>query len=178
MPALPSIKSLAKTLSGENATAIIRREWKRLSTKPGGKLLFSKMLGLMAPYTGTIGARVEEIREGYAKVALPDRRAVRNHLGSVHAIALANLVELTANLAVLFSAPENTRMIPTRMSIEWVKKGRGALVADCHCAMPIGKEQREYDNEVVIRDAQGDVVARGTVRSLIGPRRISPEAAA
>jgi acyl-coenzyme A thioesterase PaaI-like protein len=177
MPALPDLKSIMKSFSGENATSLIRREWKRLSTKPGGKLLFSKMLGLVAPYTGSMGARVDEIREGYAKVLLTERRAIRNHLGSVHAIALTNLVELTANLAVLFSAPEDARMIPTRMTMEWVKKGRGTLVAECHCQLPIGVEKKEYDNEVVIRDKDGDVVAKGTVRSLIGPKRKAEAAA-
>ncbi|HEY8210438.1 MAG TPA: DUF4442 domain-containing protein [Myxococcaceae bacterium] len=177
MPALPSMQSLMKSFGGENATSLIRREWKRLSTKPGGKLVFSKMLGLVAPYTGSMGARVDEIREGYAKVLLTERRAVRNHLRSIHAIALTNLVELTANLAVLFSAPEDARMIPTRMTMEWVKKARGTVVAECHCQLPIGAERKEYDNEVIIKDKDGDVVARGTVRSLIGPKRKAEAAA-
>jgi acyl-coenzyme A thioesterase PaaI-like protein len=180
MPALPSVKSvqsLAKSFSGENATSMIRREWKRLSGKPGGKLLFSKLIGLVVPYTGTLGARIDEVRESYARVLLPDRRAVRNHLKSVHAIAMANLVELTANLAVLYSAPDDSRMIPTRMTIEWLKKGRGTLVAECTLSGPIGGERKEYENEVLIRDGQGDLVARGVVRSLIGPKRKADAAA-
>jgi len=181
MPGLPSVKSLqsvARAFSGENATSVIRREWKRLSSKPGGKLLFSKLMGLMVPYTGSMGARVEEIREGYAKVTLTERRAIRNHLRSIHAVALANLVEFTANLAVLFTAPEDTRMIPTRLTIEWLKKARGTVTAECQCSTPSGSERKEYDNEVLIRDAQGEVVARGTVRSLIGPKRKADAAAA
>lgn len=175
---MPSLPSLSKAFAGENATVMIRREWKRLSGKPGGKLLFSKLLGLVVPYTGTIGARVEEVREGYARLTLPDRRQVRNHLRSIHAIALANLVEFTANMAVLFSAPEDSRMIPTALSMEYLKKARGTLTAECRCQLPIGQEKKEYVNEVLIRDAEGEVVAKGSVRSLIGPQKKKVEAAA
>ena len=48
----------------------IRKAWDKMSGYPGGKLIFSKMVGRMAPYTGTIDARVQEVEAGYAKVTL------------------------------------------------------------------------------------------------------------
>lgn len=167
---LDAVRSLLKGFNGQDATSLVRNQWGVLSGLPGGRRLFSKVIALVVPYTGTIGAQVLELREGYAKVELPDRRLVRNHLRSVHAIALANLAELCGNLAVLYSAPENTRMIVSGISLEYTKKARGTITAECECAIP-GEERREYVNEVLMKDQQGELVARAKLTSLISPKK-------
>ena len=51
---------MAKSLAAP--TAVLARWWQRLSRLPGGKALFSIFLGRLAPYTGSMGARVVELR--------------------------------------------------------------------------------------------------------------------
>lgn len=149
----------------------IRSSWDRLSPLPGGKLIFSKMVGRAAPYTGTIGATVEDLRNGYSKVALRDRPSVRNHLKSIHAIALLNLAELTGNIALSYSLPDDARFIVAGMSIDYVKKARGTIIGECRLEPILTSERREYEVYVEMKDSSRDIVARSTLRTLVGPKK-------
>ncbi|RMH42574.1 MAG: DUF4442 domain-containing protein [Deltaproteobacteria bacterium] len=148
----------------------IREAWDRLRRIPGGPRLFSRLVGAMAPYTGSIGARVVDLDRGRSRVVLRDHRAVRNHLRSIHAVALANLAELTGNIAVAYSLPDDARFIVTGLSIEYVKKARGTITGTCHLDRPLASEREEIEVPVVLRDDAGDIVATATLRTLIGPK--------
>jgi len=152
-----------------SASANIRALWIRLHRLPGGTRLFSWAIGRMAPYTGTIRPYVVELRAGYARVEMADRRRVRNHLQSIHAIALANLAEVASGLAMLYALPDDARGIIVGLSLEYLKKARGRLTAECACEVPDTRERRELEIEVTVRDASGDVVVRARPRWMIGP---------
>lgn len=137
----------------------LRRLWARLSPLPGGSWLFSRLVGLMAPYSGTIGARVVELAPGRCVAELRERRRVRNHLDSVHAVALANLGELTTGLATVCALPPGWRGIVVGLRTEFHKKARGRLRADCETALPRVVVTAEHVARAKIRDADGDVVA-------------------
>ena len=144
------------------------RRWQCLSRWPGGRCLFSFMLGRFAPYTGTIGAQVKDIRPGYARVELLDRHKVRNHLNSVHAIALMNLGEVTTGLALLSGLKPGVRGIITGLSIEYFKKARGRLVSECTTTQPEVIDDIEHEVYTDIKDQSGDVVARCTAKWRLG----------
>lgn len=149
--------------------------WRRLAPLPGGRRLFSLLLARGVRYTGSIRPRVVELAPGRVVVEMRDRAAVRNHLGSIHAVALANLVEVSSGLALLAGLPKDARAILVRLEIDYLKKARGTLRSACDFAPVTTADEREIDVDSRLRDAAGDVVATGRARWKIGaasPRRV------
>lgn len=153
---------------------LLRQAWDLLSGMPGGKLVFSRLVGRMAPYTGSIHATVTVLRAGYAEVEMADRRAVRNHLDCIHAIALANLGELAGNVALAYSLPDDARFIVSGLEVEYMKKARGTITAVGESPVPRTAARAQYDVPVTLRDASGETVARVILHSLVGPKPGSP----
>ncbi|MDH3743802.1 MAG: DUF4442 domain-containing protein [Acidobacteriota bacterium] len=149
--------------------ARLLRTWDRLSGLPGGKRLFSWLVGRGAPYTGTVGARIIELEPGYVRSQLRDRKQVRNHLDSIHAVALINVGEVTSGLAMMTGLPPSIRGIVSGLRAEYLKKARGLLDVECRCEIPEVREPAEHEVISVIRDAGGDTVTRVTVDWLLSP---------
>jgi len=145
--------------------------WHKTSRLPFGKWLFSKLIGRYVPYSGSIGAVVEELNAGFARVSLRDKHKIRNHLNSIHAVALMNLGEMASGLALNAGLPTNVRGIVTNMDIEFLKKARGTLVAECRCDIPDVVEDVQYIVKSEIVDKEGDKVANITVHWRLGLKK-------
>lgn len=108
------------------------------------------------------------LEPGHAKIEVLDRHSIRNHLDSIHAIALANIGELASGLAMTVALPREVRGIVTMIRMEYFKKARGRLIAESHVTVPEIAGDTIHDVIANITDADGDAVARATVTWRLG----------
>ncbi len=140
--------------------ASVNFTWAIFKKLPFGKTLFSKIMGWKIPYTSTISPRVQKIEPGYAEVQLRDSHKVRNHLQSVHALALANLGEFCSGLAFFSRAPEKAKAILVELNCTYLKKARGILTASARFDVTEFQNDTNYLLTADIRNSSQEVVAQ------------------
>ena len=153
-----------------SATAL--QLFRRLGASAPGRWLFSRLVCWRAPYFATIRPTVESLEPGRCVVRLRDRRRVRNHLGTVHAIALCNAAELAGGLATDAAMPPQLRWIPKGMQVRYLKKARGTLHATADVApFDAARGAQELHARVEVRDAAGEAVFDAVITMWISPRQ-------
>ena len=146
--------------------------WTRLSGLPGGKWLFSRLICFKAPYFSSVRPTFVALRPGYCEVTISKRRAVTNHLGTVHAIAMCNMAELAAGIMSEASVPGSHRWIPKGMTVEYLKKAGTDLRAVAAVApLPGFGAAFEMPVPVTVTDSGGVVVCSAVIRMWVSPRK-------
>ena len=130
---------------------------------PAGKRIFSKLVCLKAPYFGTIKPQFKALKPGYCKIEMKNRRAVHNHIKSVHAIAMCNLSELTAGTMLEATLPPSMRWIPKNMSVEYLKIAKTDLKAVCKISTEDLDKPQELAMTVHVTDTSEAEVFRSVI---------------
>lgn len=153
--------------------------YRRLATiSPGGRL-FSWLICRRAPYFATIRPRITALDGEHCIAVMQHRRAVQNHIGTVHAIALCNLAELTAGVLAEACLPVSMRWIPKGMEVEYLARARGPMRAEAQPAVPPVHADSGYELpiRVTVRDRDDTDVFRARIRMWVTPRQPRSEPA-
>ena len=144
--------------------------WNKLSGSAAGRWLFSRIVCFRAPYFSTISPVFEVLEPGRSVVRMRKRRKVQNHIGTVHAIAMANLCEIVAGTLTEVSIPASMRWIPRGMQINYVAKATTNLHAEG--VFPEITEGQAQDVVVPVRvmDADDKVVVTADITMYVTPR--------
>ncbi len=147
--------------------------YRRVTRWPGGHWLFSRAICFRAPYFSTIAPRFVALEPGRCEVHMRDRRRVHNHIGTVHAIALCNLAELSAGVMAEATMPPGMRWIPKGMSVEYLGKATGSMraVATPEAQLTNAVGGQEWPVIVQVTDPAGTAVFRARITMWISPRK-------
>ncbi|MBW8373699.1 DUF4442 domain-containing protein [Stenotrophomonas maltophilia] len=145
--------------------------YRRLQRWPAGTWLFSRAVCFKAPYFASIAPHITLLEPGRCEGRIAHRRKVTNHIGTVHAIALCNLAELTAGLMVDASLPKGMRWIPKGMEVEYLAKATGTQHAVATPEQPIVAAETGYALPVKVQvcDDGGTAVFQARIAMWVSP---------
>lgn len=89
---------------------------------PGGRNVFSMFFARKAPYFSTIKPLLTELQPNLCQLRFKKRKAVENHIGTVHAIAVCNGMEMAMGAVAEASIPKHLRWIPKGMNVQYLAK--------------------------------------------------------
>lgn len=144
----------------------ILKTYNSLKGLPFGKRLFSFITCKSAPYFGSIKPLFEELEPGKCVILMKKRRSVTNHIKTVHAIAMCNLVELAGGVCTDVSLPEGVRWIPKGMTVEYLALAKTDLRGVCNIDLEELKNwdfSKDYPAAVHVSDTSGKIVMQGTI---------------
>jgi acyl-coenzyme A thioesterase PaaI-like protein len=101
---------------------------------------------------------------------MPQRRAVENHIGSIHALAMGNLCELAAGLVTEVSIPATMRWIPRGMTIEYLRRAQGRIAATARLEKSEWHGAENVGVPVSVTNAAGEELVRAVITMYVSPR--------
>jgi len=166
MPPIPSLSELQKKLPKSTFDA-----YKAVAGLPQGKRVFSLLFQQKAPYFASAHIQVRDMAKNHAEVLVPKRRSVQNHIGTVHAIAVANGLEAAMGLLAEATTPKGYRWLPKGMDIEYV----ALSTSDIRCIAETTDEDWANAPDVPVKVTatrdDGTVVVQGTIRIWVTPKK-------
>lgn len=151
-----------------NKTAQLLEKFKKL---PFGLWLFSKALCFKAPYFSSISPLFIQLAPGKGEAILRKRRAVQNHLGTVHAIAIANLCELLAGTTLEITIPTTHRWIPKSMNLNYVAKASTDVIGNTEVIVTSWPDSGSIQVPVKVTDLSGTVVVTADIEMYISKKK-------
>jgi|SRR5690606_32481523 len=148
------------------------KAWQKLSGSRWGRWMFARTVCRRAPYFATIKPRFLELRPTACRVEMRKRRAVENHIRTVHALAMGNLCELAAGMVTEVTLPTTMRWIPRGMTIEYLRPAETDVTATARLDKTEWSGAAENVGvPVSVVDRNGREVVRAVITMYVSPKK-------
>lgn len=133
-------------------------------------------IGRVIPFAGTSGVRIQKLTANECVLVLKNKRKVQNHIGSVHAAAMALLAESATGLMTGFSVPDDRIIVIKSMTLTYLKRATGDMTAvdtftDEEWALVKNTEKGNIEVPIKMTDATGTETVKATMLWAWTPQR-------
>ena len=149
-------------MTAPTAPNALSRSLARFDRLPAGLARRARtlILGKIVRFVGTAKLDILELTPERAVVVVKNRKRVRNHIGSVHAAAIALLAETATGFVVGMSVPDDRAPVIKSLKVEFKKRAKGDLRAEAtltpeQVALIEGTEKGEVHVAVKVTDEAG-----------------------
>lgn len=111
-------------------------------------MVLDKILKLAIPFNAPHGFKLKRLTPEEVVISLPNRKLNHNHIGGVHACAIATVGEYCAGMALLTSfGISKYRLILSELKVKYSYQGRKNLLGHCNPSqIEISKAQQELES--------------------------------
>lgn len=89
----------------------------------------SKLIGKIIPFAGTAGCSIQTLTNNECVVVLKNRKKVGNHIGTLHAAAMALVAESATGFVTGMNVPDSRVVVIRSMELTYLKRTNGDLTA-------------------------------------------------
>ncbi len=91
--------------------------------------VFQNWIKFTIPFASQSRFQLLLFKEGVCSIQMPLIKKNQNHIKTQHAVAIAQLGELTSGLAMISLLPENSLILLKELNVKYIKKGESNLIS-------------------------------------------------
>jgi len=91
--------------------------------------LLSKTFGRVVPMVGSAKIRYQEISASKVVVSMANHKAMQNHIGQIHACAMALLAETATGFVTAMNVPDSAVVLIKSLKVDFKRPTKGAMTA-------------------------------------------------
>ena len=91
--------------------------------------LWSKAFGRIVPMVGSANIRYLEVSHNKVVVKIENHRAMQNHIGQVHACAMALIAETATGFVTGMNVPDSCIVLIKSLKVDFKRPSKGAMTA-------------------------------------------------
>jgi len=156
----------------------LNRVIKKIESAPKGlrKVLLSAAIGRVVKLVGTAKVECIELTHHKSVFRIRNRKKVQNHIGGVHAAAMALVAETATGMVVGMNVPDDKVPVIKSFTLDFKKRCKGDLTAtatltDEQIDLIQNTEKGEVDVSVVCIDSENKEPIQATMLWAWTPKR-------